>query len=76
MDILHLPKHFRVVVLYILVAGLCVLITDYAVSKLTENPDWIMTLEQYKGLAFIAMTAILLYFDRKHADETQKKAEE
>ena len=76
MNILHMPRHIRVVILYIIVAGLWVLITDYAVSTLIQDPDWIITVEQYKGLAFVAMTAILLYFERKHADETQKKAEE
>ena len=72
MNILHFPKHVRIVALYIVIAGLWVLITDHVILKLTENPDWIMRLEHYKGLVFIAITAILLYIERKHADEMQK----
>lgn len=76
MNILHVPKHIRIVILYVIIGGLWVLIADYAIIKYTKNPEWIIKLEEYRGLAFIAITAVVLYFERKHADETQKKAEE
>ena len=60
MNILHFPKHIRIVVLYIIVAGLWVLITDHAIIRFTKNPDWIITLEEYRGFAFIAITAIII----------------
>ena len=76
MNIVHFPKHIRVVVLYIIIGGLWVLIADYAIMTLTKNPEWIIKLKQYRGFAFIAITAVVLYFERKHADETLKNNEE
>ena len=76
MNILHFPKHIRIVVLYIVAAGLWILITDHAIIKFTDNPGWIITIEEYKDLAFMAITTVLLYVERKRADRTQKKVEE
>lgn len=76
MNILHFPKHIRVVVLYIIIGGLWVLIADYAIMTFTKDPEQIIKLKQYRGFAFIGITAVVLYFERKHADETRKKAEE
>ena len=76
MNILHFPKHIRVVVLYIIIGGLWVLIADYAIMTFTKDPEQIIKLKQYRGFAFIAITAVVLYFERKHADETLKKNEE
>ena len=73
MNISHFPKHARVVILYIIVGGLWVLIADYAIIRFTQNPELIIKLKGYRGFAFIAITAVILYFERKRADETQKR---
>jgi len=76
MKILHVPKHIRIVVLYIVAAGLWILITDHAIVRFTVNPGWLVTIEEYKDLAFMAITTILLYVERKRSDKTQRKMEE
>ena len=55
MNILHLPKHIRVVVLYIIIGGLWVLIADYAIIQFTQDPERIIKLKQYRGFVFIAI---------------------
>ena len=45
-------------------------------SNSQKTRSWIIKLQEYRGFAFIAITAVILYFERKHADERQKKVEE
>ena len=53
---------FRVSLIYCLVAGVWILISDRAVVTLVSDPVVIGKISIFKGWAFVAVTALLLYF--------------
>lgn len=72
---LLVPKHLRIVIVYIVLGALWFLITDYFILRFTRNPEWIVMIEEYKELLFIGITAMLLYIERKRTDEMQRNAD-
>ncbi|MBN2552538.1 MAG: PAS domain S-box protein [Spirochaetales bacterium] len=71
-----LPKHIQVVLIYVFLAALWVLVTDYLIARLIENPELLVSMEGYKGFAFIVITAVFLYFERMGSDRAlQRNAE-
>jgi signal transduction histidine kinase len=72
---LFFPRHIRIVLVYVLIGALWFLITDFFILRFTRDPEWIITIEEYKELLFIGITAMLLYFERKRADERQRQAD-
>jgi PAS domain S-box-containing protein len=76
MKIRSLPKHIQIVIVYIILAALWVLVTDQLIGRLTDNPQLLLRIEGYEGLAFVAITAVFLYFERKGSDRaSQRNAE-
>ncbi|NVN92835.1 MAG: PAS domain S-box protein [Desulfuromonadales bacterium] len=51
----------RIVAYYVLFGSLWILFSDTIVGRITKNPDLIQRLSVFKGLAFILITAFLLY---------------
>jgi PAS domain S-box-containing protein len=72
----RVPKHVQIVILYLLFGGLWIFLIDYLIIRFTENPELRLNLENYGGLLFVAVTATLLYFERKQAVERQLRMEE
>ncbi len=70
-----LPKHIRIVVLYVVIGGLWFFIIDHFILRFTRDPEWIILIEEYKELTFIAITALLLYIERKRTDKMQRRAD-
>lgn len=58
----------RVSIGYGLIAGLWILLSDNLVAVVTSNQHEILLLSIYKGWGFVAITAILLYIERKRAE--------
>ncbi|MFO7602342.1 MAG: GAF domain-containing protein [Gammaproteobacteria bacterium] len=61
MSPLHLTVTARVLIPYIIFAALWIYLSDQVLASLFSDPRLLTTLQTYKGLAFIAITAILLY---------------
>lgn len=59
-DTLHAV--LRVVLLYAVFAGLWILLSDGAVAWLFRDPDTLRTAGSLKGLAFVVVTSLLLFF--------------
>ena len=71
-----LQKHVRIVLIYVLVAALWILVTDYVIVRLTVNPELLIQLETYKGIIFVFISAALLYVERKKSGNALNKNEE
>jgi len=53
---------FRMALLYTLFAGAWIFFSDWLLAWLVTDLAWLVRLETYKGWAFVAVTAVLLYF--------------
>ena len=51
----------RTALLYALIAALWILLSDQALALFVSSPQWLTTLQTYKGWAFVGVTALLLY---------------
>ncbi len=70
-------RSFRIVFVYAVVSGLYILFSDYAVTSLFRDPEIIRRISTFKGLAFVAITAALLYWQiRRYAEELQRGNED
>jgi PAS domain S-box-containing protein len=72
----RVPKHVQIVIVYLLFGGFWVFLVDFLIIRFTENPELRFNLENYGGLLFVAVTAVLLYYERKHAVEQQLRMEQ
>lgn len=52
----------RITVIYLLISALWIIFSDNLVSILFEDPEFIATVQTYKGLFFVSVTGLLLYF--------------
>lgn len=52
----------RVSLIYCLVAGVWILLSDWALVSLVSDPETIGKIAVFKGWAFVVVTALLLYF--------------
>jgi PAS domain S-box-containing protein len=52
---------FRLSALYFIAAALWIWFSDKLADLLISNPDHLMIVQQYKGWAFVAVTAVMLY---------------
>ena len=70
----------RIVLPYVLFAGLWILLSDRLLGLLTSNPDTRMQWSTYKGWAFVFVTALLLYgllsAKRKARERAEKELRE
>lgn len=51
----------RAALLYALIGGIWILLSDQAVEWLSSDPKWIVMISVVKGLAFVAFTALALW---------------
>ena len=72
----RIPKHLRIVVVYVMFAGLWCFFADYGIMHITNDPAMVVRLERYKIAIFILVTAALLYVECKHAYTRHAKIEE
>ena len=73
----------RTALLYALIAALWVLLSDQALALFVSSPQWLTTLQTYKGWAYVGVTSLLLYtflhrqfFALEHYAIERKQAEE
>ncbi len=52
----------RIVLIYLIFAGLYIIISDRIVMQFADNPATQVRLQTYKGLGYVVTTGILLYF--------------
>ena len=60
----------RIVLAYIVVGALWILFSDLVVSSLARNEEILSRIQSYKGLAFIGMTATLLFLLIRQAERS------
>ena len=58
----------RIAVLFAVLAGSWIFLSDRAVSALASDPSAHEQVDTYKGWAFVAVITALLYFERRRAD--------
>jgi len=63
-----------ITIIYLVVAGLWIAFTDQIVESLVTDPEYLSTLQTYKGWFYVAITGIGLYWlIEKHDQQLQKK---
>jgi len=60
-------QSLRVAAIYLLIAALWILFSDQLVARIFSSPDMLLRAQTIKGLGFIGITAIALYFLVRHA---------
>jgi two-component system sensor histidine kinase UhpB len=68
-------KELRIVLFYLLGASLWIVYSDIALDRLTRDPNWSAELQTYKGLNFVATTAVLLYLVLRRSFDRWRRAE-
>jgi PAS domain S-box-containing protein len=68
-------QEFGIVLIYILGASLWIIYSDMALAWLTRNRHWSLELQTYKGLNFVATTALLLYIVLRRSFNRWRRAE-
>jgi len=63
----------RIAVLFALVGGLWVVVSDAILARMSTDPDTIAQLDILKGWAFVAVLAILLYLERRRSNRDLKR---
>lgn len=62
---------FKIVLVYAAVSGIYIYTSDFFLNKIVHNPEVLSKIQTYKGLAFILITAVLLFFlIKKHLQTT------
>jgi len=62
------PNAIRVASVYALIAGFWILLSDNLAEMLTSDPNELTRIAILKGWAFVAVTASLLFWERKRAE--------
>jgi putative nucleotidyltransferase with HDIG domain len=66
----------RIVLIYLLVSVVWILVSDSVVSAVITDPDAERTAQSYKGIAFVLMTAAVIYaLIRQHSTHLQAAAQ-
>jgi PAS domain S-box-containing protein len=63
----------RIAGLYVLVAGTWFLVSDWLLATLTDDPELLLRTEILRNATLVAVTAALLYFERKRTDRDQRQ---
>jgi PAS domain S-box-containing protein len=53
---------FKIALIYIIISALWILLSDFFITFLSDNPKVLTKLQSYKGLFFISLSAILIFF--------------
>ena len=57
----HTSIALRTTILYAIIAGVWILLSDQALALFVSSPQTLIRLETYKGWAFATLTSLLLY---------------
>jgi PAS domain S-box-containing protein len=68
-------RALRIAVLYATFAGLWIVISDHLLAARVRDPDEITRWAIVKGWLFVAVTAALLYLERRHADRAIRQGQ-
>ena len=64
----------RITLIYLVVAGLWIFLTDDLVSSLISDPQYLTAIQTYKGLFYVIVTSLGLYYLlKKHKDQLRTK---
>jgi len=71
-----IPTALRISLLYAVVAGLWILVSDHLLTRFSLDPRQLIVLETYKGWGFVVITTLLLYFLLNRELQRHKRMEE
>ena len=66
----------RVALLYLVIAGLWIWLSDALLARLVRDPAQMAIWQTYKGMAFVIVTALLLWAERAWSDRRVRDAED
>lgn len=64
----------KIAVIYIAVCTLYILTSDSIIYAISSDPEWLTTVQSYKGVAFVMLSGILIYFLVKFYFKSQLKS--
>jgi PAS domain S-box-containing protein len=65
-------RAIRITILYLVLATVWFFVVDQVMALLSRDPQHLVWLETYNAWLFVAVTAILLYFERRRADRQSR----
>jgi PAS domain S-box-containing protein len=65
----------RVALVYMVIAGLWILLSDQALRLITSDVEVLVTWSTYKGWFFVLVTGILLFAERQRAERAFRRSE-
>jgi PAS domain S-box-containing protein len=71
----QIPSALRISLIYALIGGLWILLSDQIVATLFTKPDQYLIIQTYKGWFYVASTALILFILIKNEKNTLKKVE-
>ncbi len=71
----HMDIGIRIPLLYLIFGGLWILFSDQLLESLVHNTEELTRFQNYKGWAYVAASAILIYFLLRQYLQLQKKTE-
>jgi polar amino acid transport system substrate-binding protein len=72
----RVPRRVKSVVIYVFSSFAYILLIDHFLLPLSMNKDLTILLADFKGIGFVIVTALVLYFNLKRAAKSQSKIEE
>ncbi len=73
--LLRIPLHVRVALFYALFGGLWILFSDRLLMALVSDPELLTRIQTYKGWAFVAGSALLIYLLLRNDPYLRRQAE-
>jgi PAS domain S-box-containing protein len=70
------PSARRIAVLYAFFGGAWILLSDRLLAAMVSDPQKMITIQTYKGWAFVAASTLLLYVAVKHEFRGRRRVEE
>jgi len=71
----HMDVGIRIPLLYLIFGGLWILFSDELLESLVHNTEELTRFQNYKGWAYVAASALLIYFLLRQYLQLQKKTE-
>ncbi|MGD8394389.1 MAG: PAS domain-containing protein [Candidatus Eiseniibacteriota bacterium] len=63
----------RITAIYVVVAGLVVLVADQLMARVTRDPSLLSWLDTYSGWLVVAATAPIIYIERRRAERARRR---
>jgi two-component system, NarL family, sensor histidine kinase DegS len=65
----------RISLIYAIFSMLWIYLSDHVLAVLIPNPKLLVDLSSVKGFGFVAVTAVLLYYERMSSERSRRRAE-